>query len=573
MALLEVRKWSLRFETADGRIEVLKDVSLDVERGRVLGIAGGSGSGKSQLFLSLFGLAAHNARTSGTMHFDGALIDQPAKLLGDRVAFIFQDPLTALTPHMTIGAQMAEALMQHRGLARGAAQAECRQLLDQCRIAESARRMRQYPHELSGGMRQRVMIAQALTTNPDLIIADEPTTALDVTVQAQILTLLRDLQQERGLALAFITHDMGMMAAIADDIAILQSGEIIEQGDVSRIFAAPQQTATRTLIEARHATALHPKARPETPPILDVRNAAVHFRIARGLFGADSLRAVDGISADIRAGETLVVIGESGCGKSTFARAAMGLIPLTAGHVRVADAVPGDIAMRRAAQIVFQDPLAALDPRMTVGQSVCEPLEVLRLDIPRSEHSDRAAALFEDVGLEAGWLNRYPHVLSGGQNQRVGIARALIAEPKLLVCDEAISALDTQTARQVLALLKQEQARRGLAILFITHDLVAARDIADRVMTLFLGRCMEIGSAAAVLDYPQHPYTQALVASAPVADVQAMRARPPLRLEGEPPSPMQPGAALRYLPSRMTTPDYVPQMIQFGPDHWVQEHD
>jgi peptide/nickel transport system ATP-binding protein len=572
MALLSIRDWHLHFDTAGGDVHALKGVSLDIERGRVLGLAGGSGSGKSQLCLSIFGLAARNGRTSGQIMFEGAPVDQPHALLGSRVAFVFQDPLTALTPHMTIGAQMGEALMLHRQLGRSDARKACRELLDRCRIPESARRLDQYPHELSGGMRQRVMIAQALTTGPELLIADEPTTALDVTVQAQILTLLRDLQRDLGLTLLFITHDMGVMATIADDIAIMDQGQIVETAAAETLFLAPATAQARALIEARQAREPLPPVADVAPVVMDARDIAVHFPISRGLFAKDMLRAVDGVDAQLRAGETLVVIGESGCGKSTFARACMGLVPLTGGTVRISDAATKR-DMRRKAQIIFQDPLAALNPRMTVGQSVIEPLETLRPDVATSERRDRAAVLFNDVGLNPDWLARYPHELSGGQNQRVGIARALICEPQLLVCDEAISALDTATARQVMALLREQQQQRGLAILFITHDLVAAADIGNRVMTLYLGRCMESGPAQILLTAPRHPYTQALVASAPVADVAAMRARPPMRLMGEPPSPMDPGAALRFLPSRAGEPGYRPRLIEEVPGHFVSEHD
>jgi peptide/nickel transport system ATP-binding protein len=538
--LLSVADWHVHFSTHEGDVHALRGLTLDIARGRTLGLVGGSGSGKSVLFLSLFGLLAANGRCHGAFHFDGAPVAQPKTLLGKDVAFIFQDPLTSLTPHLTIAKQMSEALVRHQGMSWQAAEAQCKKLLDQCRIPDSVRRLQQYPHELSGGMRQRVMIAQALSSGPKLLIADEPTTALDVTVQAQILTLLQDLQKDLGLTIAFVSHDMGVMAAIADDIAVIHEGQIIEQGSAEEIFAAPQSAQTVALIRARERCTAS-AARPATTPLLSARHVAVHFPVTKGLFGKHMLRAVDDVSFDICAGETLVVIGESGCGKSTLARACLGLVPLTSGDVclNTISILDESQTMRRAAQIVFQDPFAALDPRMTVGQSVIEPLEILRPDVPVAQRRTRAAALFEEVGLAASWLDRYPHELSGGQNQRVGLARALIVEPQLLVCDEAISALDTATAAQVIELLKVQQAKRGLAIMFITHDLLAARNIGDRVMTLFMGRIVEIGPACDVLDAPQHPYTQMLVAAAPVADINIMRARAPMRMVDEPKSPFE----------------------------------
>jgi peptide/nickel transport system ATP-binding protein len=574
--LLSIADWHVHFSTYEGDVHALRGINLDLMRGRTLGLVGGSGSGKTALFLSIFGLLAKNGRGSGSVAFETIVQPDPSSLLGKDVAFIFQDPLTSLTPHLTIGAQMTEALVRHKGLSVSAAMLDCKKLLDQCRIPESARRLLQYPHELSGGMRQRVMIAQALSSGPKFLIADEPTTALDVTVQAQILNLLKELQAELGLTIAFVSHDMGVMAAIADDIAVMHQGQIIEQGKAEQIFSAPQQPQTQSLIQARAASAMRP-APLRASAILTAASVAVHFPVAQGIFGKRLLRAVDDVSFEISAGETLVVLGESGCGKSTLARACLGLIPATKGEIRINGESIADesLAMRRAAQIVFQDPFAALDPRMTVGQSVMEPLEVLRPDVSRSDYHARAAQLFVDVGLDVSWLDRYPHELSGGQNQRVALARALIVEPQLLVCDEAISALDTATAAQVIELLKVQQAKRGLAILFITHDLLAACNIGHRVLTLYMGRIVEIGPAQAVLDTPQHPYTQILVAAAPIADVALMRARKPMKMTDEPPSPFDEAAALRFLPSKLKAGDksYRPKLQPCGPDHFVAEFD
>jgi peptide/nickel transport system ATP-binding protein len=574
--LLSIADWHVHFTTYEGDVHALRGINLNIARGRTLGLVGGSGSGKSILFLSLFGLLAKNGQASGSVAFDGSVRADAATLLGKDVAFIFQDPLTSLTPHLTIGQQMSEALVRHKGLSVSSAMQSCKRLLDQCRIAESGRRLAQYPHELSGGMRQRVMIAQALSSSPKLLVADEPTTALDVTVQAQILTLLNDLQGELGLSIAFVSHDMGVMAAIADDIAVMHQGQIVEQAVAENIFASPQHPQTQSLIAARAPGATRQSIATGTP-VLNAKSVAVHFSVAKGLFGKHALRAVDDVSFDLFAGETLVVLGESGCGKSTLARACLGLVPVTTGDIQIDGRSIADdsMAMRRAAQIVFQDPFAALDPRMTVGQSVMEPLEVLRPDVPRSEYQVRAGQLFADVGLDIAWLDRYPHELSGGQNQRVALARALIVEPQLLVCDEAISALDTATAAQVIDVLKEQQAKRNLAILFITHDLIAARAIGHRIMTLFMGRVVEIGMAQTVLDAPQHPYTKMLVAAAPVADVTLMRARAPVRMTDEPPSPFDPAAALRFLPSKVRDGDtgYRPQLLGVGPRHFVAEFD
>jgi peptide/nickel transport system ATP-binding protein len=575
-SLLSIADWHVHFSTYEGDVHALRGINLNLTRGRTLGLVGGSGSGKSVLFLSLFGLLAKNGQSTGKVAFNGALQLDASVLLGKDVAFIFQDPLTSLTPHLTIGNQMTEALIRHKGISAFAALLDCKKLLDQCRIPDSARRLAQYPHELSGGMRQRVMIAQALSSGPKLLIADEPTTALDVTVQAQILTLLKDLQTDLGLTIALVSHDMGVMASIADDIAVMYQGQIVEQGPVEQIFRAPQQPQTQSLIEARAPCAIRPAPHVGSA-LLTAQSVAVHFPVAQGMFGKRLLRAVDDVSFEVQAGETLVILGESGCGKSTLARACLGLISTTKGDICINDVSIADesLAMRRAAQIVFQDPFAALDPRMTVGQSVIEPLEILRPDVPRHEYNARAAQLFVDVGLDVVWLDRYPHELSGGQNQRVALARALIVEPQLLVCDEAISALDTATAAQVIELLKAEQAKRGLAILFITHDLLAARNIGHRVLTLFMGRIVEVGPAQAVLDAPQHPYTQMLVAAAPVADVALMRARPPLRMIDEPPSPFDEAAALRFLPSKLRAGDksYRPQLLTYAPGHLVAEFD
>jgi oligopeptide/dipeptide ABC transporter ATP-binding protein len=576
LPVLELADWTVRFDTPDGVVEAVKPLSLTIRPGESLGIVGESGSGKSQLFLSAFGLLADNGRTTGDRRFLGQPLTDPQARLGRDVAFIFQDPLTSLTPHRTIGDQMAETLRQHQGLDASAARARCLALLERCRIPEAARRLAQYPHELSGGMRQRVMIAQAITTAPKLLIADEPTTALDMTVQAQILTLLRDLQAELGMAMAFISHDMGVIATVADRVAVMQRGRLIEQGGVDAVFASPTEPYTAELIAARKAPrAVAPQVAPSPAPVLAVKDLAVTFQVKTGWFSSRPLRAVDGVDFTLEAGECLGVVGESGCGKSTLARAVLGLIPRSAGMVEFAGRelpkVP-DSALRRQLQIVFQDPFAALNPRMSVGEAVAEPLVLA--GVAAAERQDRVVSLMRQVGLNPDWRNRYPHELSGGQNQRIGIARALACDPTLLVCDEAISALDATTAVQVLDLLADLQAARQLAMLFITHDLSAVARLAQRVIVLYLGRVVEAGPTATVLGAPGHPYTRQLLAAAPVADPAAMRVRSGVRLDGDLPSPLDPAAGLRFLKSRQASdPGYRPRLIEQTPGHWIAEHD
>jgi ABC-type glutathione transport system ATPase component len=559
-ALLAVSDWHLWLDKSDGTAAtILKGLSLTLPRGKVLGLAGTSGSGKSQLCLSLFGLAPRGARTSGLGLFDGTPITP--HLVGRRVAFVFQDPLTALTPQMTIGAQMGEALRQHFGIGAAEARRRCLDLLDQCLVPDARRRLDQYPHELSGGMRQRVLIAQALTTDPELLIADEPTTALDVTVQAQILTLLKNIQRERALAMIFVTHDMGVMAQMADELAVMADGCIIEQGDVETLLTRPVQKTTAALVAARRLPARISATPPAGAPLLlEARHVGVTYHLPDGLLRRRPLRAVEDVSLTVAAGETLVVLGESGSGKSTLARTCLGLVQRQHGDIWLGGDALGTQpthAQRRSTQLVFQDPFAALNPRQRIGASLIEPLETLRPDVPRSEQQDRAHALLAQVGLDRGLMQRLPHQLSGGQNQRLCIARALIAEPALLICDEAVSALDAHSAAQIIALLIELQQARGLGLMFITHDLVAARALASRVMVMRHGRCIETGPAASVLDTPRHSYSRALLDSAPVADVALMRARSPLRLSDAATPTTRPGSP--------------PVLRKVAVDHWVAD--
>ena len=585
-ALLEITGLNVHFTLADGDVHAVKDASLSIGESECLGVVGESGSGKSQLFLAAFGLIAANGRVSGSVKYRGEEIlgASPRRLnalRGSAVTMIFQDPLTSLTPHMKIGTQITEALMLHRRVSRDQAQSRAREMLDYVRIPESQRRLGQYPHELSGGMRQRVMIAMATITGPDLIIADEPTTALDVTVQAQILEILRALKIEKKTAIAMVSHDMGVIAGIADRVQVMRAGEIVESGTADEIFYAPRHAYTRMLLEAiPRGDEMPPPATQVGAPLLTVDDLKVSFPVKEGLFGKSrELRAVDGISFTLHQGETLGVVGESGCGKSTLARAVLQLLPKSGGRVvwlgRDLDAATqSDIRkLREDFQIVFQDPLASLDPRMPIGLSIAEPLKALEPQLSRETVRAKVRAMMSRVGLEPSWINRYPHELSGGQNQRVGLARAMIVEPKMLVCDEAVSALDVSIQAQIVALIRDLQAETGLALIFISHDLSVVRRLSHRVMVLYLGRVVELASSADLYADPRHPYTRALLSAVLTPDPRAERARKRELLTGDLPSPLDPRAQLTFLKSRLNQPGYRPKLEQVAPDHFVAEHD
>ena len=598
--ILRAEGFNVRFATPDGEVHAVRNVSFDVEEGECLGVVGESGSGKSQLFLAAVGLLASNGRVEGKMTYRGRnLTAMPLpelnRIRGAKITMIFQDPLTSLTPHMRIGDQIIEALRAHHRMGREDAERRAIESLELVRIPEAKRRMRQYPHELSGGMRQRVMIAMATACGPDLLIADEPTTALDVTVQAQILDIMRDLKEKLGTSIVLISHDMGVIAAMADRVKVMRDGEFVESGSANDIFYAPKHPYTQMLLDAMPRidqptrpgrAVLQPfSAAAEEKKLLDVEDLRVHFpiRVEGWLPKYKPLRAVDGVSFSLREGETLGIVGESGCGKSTLARAVLALMPVTEGRVLWCGSDlsrSGKEALRKLRkdlQIVFQDPLASLDPRMTIGQSIAEPLRVLEPDLARSEVATRVREMLEHVGLNPAWINRYPHEFSGGQNQRVGIARAMIVQPRLVICDEAVSALDVSVQAQVIDLILSLQKTFGMSMIFISHDLSVVRQVSHRVMVLYLGRVVELADRDAIYEDPRHPYTRALISAVPVPDPRKERAKERVPLPPELPSPLDTRAALTFLKSRrIDDPDavqYQPQLIEVAPDHFVAEHD
>jgi oligopeptide/dipeptide ABC transporter ATP-binding protein len=607
-AILDINNLHVSFDTPDGVVHAVRGIDCQILPGECLGIVGESGSGKSQTFLATMGLLASNGHVRGSIKFNGRdlvnlSLEDLNRTRGKHVSMIFQDPLTSLTPHMRIGKQMREVLRTHTDISVRDADARCLEWLEHVHIPEARRRLRQYPHELSGGMRQRVMIAMAMLCSPDLLIADEPTTALDVTIQAEILDLMDELRHEQQTAIALITHDMGVVARMCDRIHVMRNGEFVETGLVDDIFYRPQHAYTRMLLDAVPRIELHSvhaeqsenglsppqtdktpatKAQTEATDFLLVRDMRVHFRIPTGLFSrAAVLHAVDGVSFDLRPGETLGIVGESGSGKSTLARAVLQLIPPTTGTVSWLGSSLTNLAKdrlkkaRRDMQIVFQDPLASLNPSMPVGKSIMEPLRVYESQLTAIQMTQRVATMMERVGLDQALINRYPHELSGGQNQRVGIARAIILNPKLVICDEAVSALDVSIQAQILTLLRELQQDFGLSYIFISHDLSVVWEISHRVLVLYLGAVVELADRNQLFGNPQHPYTRQLISALPIPDPQLERKRKRLKLKGELSSPMDPLAKLRFLPSRRNSvqTDFIPALQERFPGHYVAEHD
>lgn len=552
--VLSVQGLSVAVQTGVGALPLIHNISFDLRRGETLALAGESGSGKSITSLAIMGLlpppAVHvtgGAITLGPQTLTALPETEMRALRGDRVAMIFQEPMTSLNPMMTIGTQLIEAIRAHTPLSQSAARAEALTALTAVRLSEPARRLVQYPHELSGGMRQRVMIAMALALKPDVLIADEPTTALDVTVQREVLELLRDLQKAQGTAILLITHDMGVVAEMADRVVIMRKGQIEETGPVDQIFADPQEPYTRELLAAvpRMGQGGTPKLRKDAPIIADLRDVQVRYDIRGGVLNRVTHRvhAVEGVSFDIRAGETFSLVGESGCGKSTIARAIVGLVPHD-GAIHIAGQRVGTMTaharrqLSAVTQIVFQDPMAALDPRMTVGEQIVEPLNIHGLGDAASRRA-KAVDLMNKVELTEAQLDDYPHEFSGGQRQRICIARALALTPKLVIADESVSALDVSVQARVLDLLRTLKDEFAIAMLFISHDMAVVENISDRVAVMYLGEIVEIGSRAQIFGNPQHPYTQRLMAAVLVPDPLFKRPAEH-RVSGDIPTPLHP---------------------------------
>jgi microcin C transport system ATP-binding protein len=525
-ALVEVRDLSVHFGVEGRTVEAVRGVGFAIERGETVALVGESGSGKSVTALSILQLLPYpTARhPSGSIRFEGReLLGAPAEVLrqirGDRIGMIFQEPMTSLNPLHRVERQIGEVLRIHQGLAEADARARTLELLRQVGLDDAERRLATFPHELSGGQRQRVMIAMALANQPDLLIADEPTTALDVTIQAQILALLRELRAQLGMALLLITHDLGIVRKMADRVCVMNAGQIVEQGPAGELFASPRHPYTRHLLAAQPKGA-PPPPRADAPRVLSGRDVRVWFPIRGGVLRrtVGYVKAVDGVSLSVCEGETLGVVGESGSGKTTLG---LGLLRLERSQgeiefqgrplqgLRWAETRP----LRRAMQIVFQDPFASLSPRLPVGRIVGEGLEIHGLG-DASERERRVVEILEEVGLDPESRHRYPHEFSGGQRQRIAIARAMVLRPRLVVLDEPTSALDVSVQAQIVELLRGLQQRHQLAYLFISHDLRVVRAMSHFVLVMRAGRVVEQGTAREIFERPKDPYTRALLAAA-----------------------------------------------------------
>ncbi|MEL6913296.1 MAG: ABC transporter ATP-binding protein [Pseudomonadota bacterium] len=551
----DIRNLRVEFQTKDGPVVGVKDVSFTINPGETVCVVGESGSGKSVSSLSLMRLVEFGGGdiTNGQLLFDrGKGPEDMAKrslmsmrgLRGNEIGMIFQEPMTSLNPVFTVERQLTEGLIVHKGLSKEAAKARALELLKQVRIPEPERRLTQYPHELSGGMRQRVVIAMALACEPKLLIADEPTTALDVTIQAEILALIDRLKRETGTAVMFITHDMSVVAQMADRVVVMFRGEKVEEGPVAEIFARPQHPYTQALLAAvprlgemtgkdlPEPMKLLGSGESEVLPIpgqetvlLDVRNLVTRFPVKGGFFRRTvaNVHAVEDVSFSIKKGQTLSLVGESGCGKSSCGRALLRLVEPLSGEVRLdgVDVIAlSEEELRQARkdmQMIFQDPFASLNPQMQLADQVAEPIDNYGM-LSGQAKADRVAELFDRVELPRSFMRRFPHELSGGQRQRVAIARALAVNPKLIVADEAVSALDVSVQAQVLNLLMELQAELGISMLFISHDMAVVERVSHMVGVMYLGRIVEIGPRRAVFEDPQHQYTQSLLKAVPVAD-------------------------------------------------------
>jgi peptide/nickel transport system ATP-binding protein len=552
--LLEVEGLAVEFHTAGGTVHAVRGIDFHLDGGETLSILGESGSGKSVSAAAIMNLidSPPGYVTAGRILYRGQdLLELDAEarreINGRHIAMIFQDPLAHLNPVYSVGWQIAETFQAHGSTSTERARSGTVELLRRVGIPDPARRARDYPHQFSGGQRQRVMIAMALALRPDILIADEPTTALDVTVQAQILALLKELQRETGMGLVLITHDLGVVAQVADRVAVMHEGRIVETGPVRGIFHHPADAYTRRLMAAipGHTARPGPAAevraaevraagRSGAQPLLRVQDLAKHYPITKGMMRratGEVVRAVDGVSFDLDAGETLGLVGESGSGKSTLAQTLLRLEEPTAGsaHYRGTDVFtlpPAELLrFRRHIQVVFQDPYASLDPRMTVAQIIAEPWTIHRDVLPKGQWLTRVCELLEQVGMDPEHARRYPHQFSGGQRQRIAIARALALQPEVIICDEAVSALDVSIQAQVIELLADVQRRFCLAYIFIAHDLPVVRHFADRVMVMYQGQIVEQGPTEAIFEHPRHDYTRALLAASPIPDPDRQRHR------------------------------------------------
>jgi len=601
--VLAVSQLSVQFAHERQVIQAVSHLSFQVKRGETLAIVGESGSGKSVTSLALMRLVEQGGGkiSQGEMQLrrrNGEIVDlmnatQPAmrNLRGADMAMIFQEPMTSLNPVFPVGEQIAESIRLHQNKDHRAARAEALRMLDLVRIPEARNILDSYPHQLSGGMRQRVMIAMALSCKPALLIADEPTTALDVTIQAQILQLIRVLQKEMQMGVIFITHDMGVVAEIADRVLVMHQGNSVETGEVNAIFRSPQAPYTQTLLAAvpklgsmagkplpaRFPAPTQQESDPEliqntltpgVPPILQVRDLVTRFDLRSGIFNRVTRRvhAVEKVSFDLHPGETLALVGESGCGKSTTGRSLLKLVKSQGGTITFNGQTLTDIGgselqhLRRDIQFIFQDPYASLDPRLTVGYSIMEPLLVHNL-AKGAEAEARVAWLLEKVGLLPEHAQRYPHEFSGGQRQRICIARALALNPKVVIADESVSALDVSIRAQIINLLMDLQKEFGLAFLFISHDMAVVERISHRVAVMYLGQIVEIGSRRAVFETPQHAYTRKLMAAVPVADPAHKRKEQALLVD-EIPSPIH----------DLNDEPRVAPLVQVAEGHFVARH-
>lgn len=588
----------VEFRTKSGSVTAVKDISFDIAPGETVAVVGESGSGKSVSSLSLMRLVEYGGGeiTNGRLLLDRGgedltdLAQSSEDLLrqmrGNEIGMIFQEPMTSLNPLYTVERQLTEGLRLHKNMNAAQARERALELLRQVRMSEPERRLQQYPHELSGGMRQRVVIAMALACEPRLLIADEPTTALDVTIQAEILVLMNRLKRETGAAVLFITHDMAVVAQMADKVVVMYRGEKVEEGPVDQIFNAPRHDYTKALLAAvpklgdmTGKSAPEPMALLDAAPrtknpaarahddsiLLDVKNLTTRFDVKGGFFRRTTARvhAVEDVSFKIKTGETLSLVGESGCGKSTCGRSVLRLLEPTAGQITLdgkdlTALTPNELRLaRRDMQMVFQDPFASLNPQMRLFDQVAEPLRNYAA-AAGAELTDRVAALFDRVELPRSFLRRFPHELSGGQRQRVAIARALALNPKLLIADEAVSALDVSVQAQVVNLMMELQADLGISILFISHDMAVIERVSHHVGVMYLGRIVEMGTRQAIFEDPRHEYTQSLLSAVPIAD-PAKR-----KLEGE--------LNIKPIPSPIRGLDYeaAPSVYeQVGPEHFV----